>query len=362
MTFFERILSIPSSFFGYFERKLGKISYFFLSFTLLLLFFGDLFSSIIVSPILDLYGFDGSYSLTRNITRLFASFCFIISLSALTFKYLKGSFEENVLYKSLIPRSDNVNISEDSKLIAEDNEKSQNLSANNIVDNFFEYYKRTSLSGAENKKLLISKILNDGSIEKYVDIFKWADDKIESLEDKSRIGSFIYAQGVEARTRLNREIKDLGRRGNINLIFGIIISVLGIGFLGWSVVNAPNIQVASIDFWGYFLTRSSFVLMIEIVAFFFLNLYRTSLYEIKYFQNEITNLDFKIIGIMACSSDRTNKSLIDIGKELMKVERNSVLKKGETTIEIEKERLSPAPFEKMFDRVISIIDRTDRKG
>ena len=67
--------------------------------------------------------------------------------------------------------------------------------------------------------------------------------------------------------------------------------------------------------------------MIEIVAFFFLNLYRTGLSEIKYFQNEITNSDYKIMGLMASSYDKSHKAILDSGKILMNVERNYLLKK-----------------------------------
>lgn len=42
--------------------------------------------------------------------------------------------------------------------------------------------------------------------------------------------------------------------------------------------------------------------MIELFAYFFLSLYRTSLQKIKYFQNELTNIEAKQIALRAALS------------------------------------------------------------
>ena len=144
----------------------------------------------------------------------------------------------------------------------------------------------------------------------------------------------------KTRSRLEAETANLGRRGNLNLVIGIFISLIGILFLGWSVINAPNLQAAGRDLATYYVPRTTFVVLIELFAFFFLNLYRASLNEIKYFQNELTNVEARILAIETTILSNHTDGLATIADELMKTERNFLLKMGETTVELEKEKLA----------------------
>jgi hypothetical protein len=129
-----------------------------------------------------------------------------------------------------------------------------------------------------------------------------SEDFVNTLEELygdaiRRLQSYAAVKGEYERTRsrLHVETQNLGRRGNLNLVIGIFISLLGIVFLGWIVVNAPSLQLQDQNFIAYYVPRTTFVVLIEIFAFFFLNLYRTSLSDIKYFQNETTNVEYRIL-------------------------------------------------------------------
>jgi hypothetical protein len=87
------------------------------------------------------------------------------------------------------------------------------------------------------------------------------------------------------------------------------------------------------------LLRISIALFIQTFAYFFLRLCKTSLEDIKYYQNEITNVESKWLAFKA-ATDMNNDALLKLAVEaLMKTERNFVLKKGDGTLGLERERM-----------------------
>jgi hypothetical protein len=124
------------------------------------------------------------------------------------------------------------------------------------------------------------------------------------------------------------EISRLGRQANMNLVMGILTAVFGIGLLAYygtgftSRIGKMNINALSIPaVFGTellsFLPRLSTVLLIELFAFFFLRLYRGSLAEIKYFQNEATNLACWCAALKALEDKNQNFSESFIAKFLV---------------------------------------------
>ena len=140
--------------------------------------------------------------------------------------------------------------------------------------------------------------------------------------------------------RLNREISDLGRRGNINLLIGILTTVVGISILGYVVYTSTG-DGEDIGWKSgiHILLRVSIALFIQTFAYFFLRLYRTSLEDIKYYQNEITNIESELIARKAATNPNNDTLLKAMIESLAKTERNFILKKGDSTLGLERERL-----------------------
>lgn len=154
--------------------------------------------------------------------------------------------------------------------------------------------------------------------------------------------------------RLNQEIDALGRRGNLNLSIGIITTLAGFIIFGFLVFN---ISVSSDEFSIVkdFLPRLSLVFLIELFAYFFLGLYKSSLTEIKYFQNEITNLETWHLSLqqaMILDDNETTKNLLE---RLSSTERNFLLKKGESTVFLETENLSQNQQKTLIDNLASAL-------
>jgi len=143
----------------------------------------------------------------------------------------------------------------------------------------------------------------------------------------------------ESRTRFTRELEALSRRGNLNLGLGAVTTVLGIGILGISVF-AELTEIKDLwSFVSHFVPRFTLVVLIELFAYFFLSLYKASLGEIKYFQNEITNIEAKQTALRTAIHFGEPSAIANIVSKLAETERNHILSKEQTTVELEKARI-----------------------
>ena len=157
--------------------------------------------------------------------------------------------------------------------------------------------------------------------------------------------------------RLGREVQDQAKRGNLNLILGILTTLIGLMVLGYSVFNAPVANETQVIL-AYFVPRVSLVMLIEVFAYFFLKLYKQSLSEIKYFQNEITNVESSHLAIQFAKDPDTSLQL-KIVEELMQTERNFLMSKDQTTIDIERERLSRSTYSELINAIKDIGKKSE---
>jgi hypothetical protein len=129
-----------------------------------------------------------------------------------------------------------------------------------------------------------------------------------------------------------------------------------IGGFGFLILNLPTETKDTTEFWQLFSSRLSVVILIEIFAYFFLGLYKTGLNEIKYFQNEITNLEGKHLALDQAIRIDDKKAVIKILELFSATERNFILKKGESTISLETEKINQKTNDKvmrLFEKLIS---------
>lgn len=199
----------------------------------------------------------------------------------------------------------------------------------------------------------------------------------------SRIGDTsldqLHKQFRRSLSRMTDEVMSLGRRGNLNLVIGILATISGFIIFGFLVLDTGSLfgsplldttDTATADppksesfenLLVSFVPRLSLVILIEIFAYFFLGLYKSSLTEIKYFQNEITNIEAKYLAIeqaIILGDKPTIKKLLD---HISMTERNFILKKGESTTLLESEKLNAQQQTKLLDAVtkalVSLQDR-----
>jgi hypothetical protein len=156
----------------------------------------------------------------------------------------------------------------------------------------------------------------------------------ERLRDRT-----IRAQFGKTVDRLTAEINALQRRGTTNLLFGIAITLVGIVMLVVYLFIGSENGIGPWQFFVHYAPRLTLVVLIEVLAYFFLRLYKSNLDDIKYFQNELTNVEAKHAALQAAFFTDDKSLLADVVSSLSKTERNRVLEKGQTTVELEHAKL-----------------------
>lgn len=166
---------------------------------------------------------------------------------------------------------------------------------------------------------------------------------------------------LEFKERLNMEIRKLSLRANTNLSIGSVTTLIAVVVLYLTVVSNHLNFSDSISLYSYFIPRISLVIFIEVFAFFFLKLYRSNLDNIRYYHNELTNIEMKIISLKSAIINVDKSTINEVVKELSRTERNFVIKKGETTIELERLKNEKADNKSIVDFAKGIISKhTDK--
>lgn len=136
--------------------------------------------------------------------------------------------------------------------------------------------------------------------------------------------------------RINGELSRLRKSANLNLVIGTLTTALAITALGYEVFKSEFEITDTVKLLTHYLPRLSLIVFIEIFAFFFLKLYKATLSDIKYFNNEKTNIDFKLISLKTALNNGDDEMIKSMLQELIRTERNFKLSKDESTVELEK--------------------------
>ncbi|MDN5061358.1 hypothetical protein O8C86_05815 [Aliarcobacter butzleri] len=192
------------------------------------------------------------------------------------------------------------------------------------------------------KNILIEKIKNYLGNETIKKIFN---DETQIIKDdlKENLGVEMIKKSFEQISkRIENELFTLKKRANLNLLFGILITIVALSML-WINLDLfysdfdKNFKGAEAkDILLYLLPRLFMIIFTELFALFFLRLYAKGLNEIKYFQNELTNIELKLVAVEVAYITKNDASMKDSLNILAQTERNFILKKGETTVELER--------------------------
>lgn len=189
-------------------------------------------------------------------------------------------------------------------------------------------------------------------------------DKHQSRAERQHAVEKQCTQTIE---RLREELYALSRRGNLNLSIGIITTISGLVLLGSFVIGNSLISInksspTTLDaFLIEFIPRVSLVLLIEVFAYFFLSLYKSTLSEIKYFQNEITSIEAKFMALRIAAQSDAPEHIASAIEYLAKIERNFILNKDQTTVDLERARIEQAAKSDLTGKVAEFF-RTKKKA
>lgn len=195
--------------------------------------------------------------------------------------------------------------------------------------------------------------LKNESIESYLNSVK---QKFLENEYKNN----IFESTKNSLDRIQKQTSESNRRANLNLILGMSFAIVGIGILVYFIINGSfytksdgyDLAKFTIDF----LPRISIIILIEVFAYFFLRLYKVSLNDAKYFQNESTNLESKFLAL-EISLQRDDKELIDLCvTDLLAIERNPIFENSKTTREAVQYANNPDQFVFSTEQLTKVLE------
>lgn len=187
----------------------------------------------------------------------------------------------------------------------------------------------------------------------------------EPLKDLPGVSQDIGGKpllGIQnARSRLESHITSLRNASIVNLFVGISIAILGIWVLSTVFVDVEKFggtterKVGATDFLVFsLLPRVSATLFIQVFAYFFLLMYRSNQADIRYFQNEMSNLDAISTGVALALRPEISATQKTVVSMLLKTERNRVMSKNQRVI-------NPADDEDLYQKLLREMNQSIAK-
>ncbi|GEM_PF-2982684 len=216
----------------------------------------------------------------------------------------------------------------------------------NLKRNLFEKYgslypRSSSEEGQEKPKLFETDLTTFKN--------KFVEQSLHDLEFAN-----LFDELYKLDSKIKSQIDRLETNSNLNLIIGIITTAIAILLLGASIFNQKDFQTP-VELASHYIPRISTVIFVELFSFFFLKLYKNNLSEIKYFQNEITNLNFKISALKTAIKTKDNPTIFEIVKTFATTERNFILKKDESTEKIEIKKTDASSSNHYFQSLTDLV-------
>ncbi len=172
----------------------------------------------------------------------------------------------------------------------------------------------------------------------------------------------LFTKDKDTLKRIDNTSKNVLQRGNFNLLMGLFFAIGGVGclaifiyldFQGVSVVSKNETLMQTLL---HIFPKFSLIAILEICAIFFINLYKKSLIEEKYYQNELTNLETKFLAL-ELAFHQEDKELINKAIEnLLATERNLQIQETKDCKENSKDK-----EDKILQIIMKLLDKVEKK-
>lgn len=205
------------------------------------------------------------------------------------------------------------------------------------------------------RELIIEKITDDIISNASNSVLKEIEKKHSDRFKAESQAAGIQEQLESTRLRLRSELEALGRRGNVNLVIGVLTTLAAVGVLTTTILD-QNIVLTSETLLSHYAPRLTLSLFVEIFSFFFLKLYKSGLSEIKYFQNELTNIELKFVSLVSALRTNNEEITTRVIGEFSKTERNFVLEKGQSTVDLERTKVDSENTNNLLSSMSKLVD------
>lgn len=154
-----------------------------------------------------------------------------------------------------------------------------------------------------------------------------------SLESKHQD---LFNVFEEIQTRLTREVDRLNNHSISNMLFGFILAFVLVCYNGYfALVNPiPKLELSSLS--NLVLPKLLVVISLLTMFVYFMRLYKSNIADVKYYQNELTNIEVKLTSVRLALLSSERGILDTLIKDLSSTERNSLFGKEQTSLELER--------------------------
>lgn len=157
-------------------------------------------------------------------------------------------------------------------------------------------------------------------------------------------------------------VAQINRAKSTNLVVGISISIVAIALLSISYLSSkPSSPSNVLEFLSLELPRVTLAVLVELIGFFFLRMYKSTHNDLKYYQNELTNIRSWSLGLVLASKLGDLEVQKECIKKILSVERNFLLKSGETTSQLELEKLDSVKSSEIASMLKDLISSQGKK-
>lgn len=174
---------------------------------------------------------------------------------------------------------------------------------------------------------------------------------------KTEPGIAASGEGEAIIFRHSQNISEVNRISNVNLLIGILTTGLVI-FILWDALASSRMTPVpgeTLSAWSetklfmyQFWPRLALCVLIELSSLFFLRMYRRCYYDRKYYSNEMTNIELKLLALKHAREVDNQELTSLVITEIAKTDRNHIIRRGETTLELEREKIGESMMEKFL--------------
>jgi len=175
--------------------------------------------------------------------------------------------------------------------------------------------------------------------------------------------SDIFLVFEDMQTRLKDECNRLNKHAIINLFLCFFIAFVLMSFIAYTSVfsteinNSNTFQIFIIKF----LPRIVAIISLLTMFLYFAKLYKTNIIDVKYYQNELTNIEIKQASLQIALINEDKDLINKVTYDMSIVDRNKVITKDQTTSEIERLKLENKVNKDYLNKVWELLTLTKNK-
>lgn len=177
----------------------------------------------------------------------------------------------------------------------------------------------------------------------------------KDVDDESTANEIKHSF-LASEERINNEIKNLKSRATVNLSLGVTLSTAALIFFFLLIYNenlGKNLEQVIL----HVFPRLGLVVFVELLAYFFLRLYKASLVSIQYYHNELTNIEAKKIAAIVAIKHCDREGIWQTVECLLNVERNVLVKGRQTTTQMEMFKIQNEHDNNMIKSMKSMLEK-----